>query len=82
LLNLYQNYMQDIANSPIRRVADGILFRAGWHTLLHGYNFTKEYPWFVDAIRQAQMSTRYQATLPQQMLVKVAAKISPKLFCR
>lgn len=82
LLDLYQNYMQDIANSPIRRVANGILFRAGWHALLHGYNFTKEYPWFVDAIRQAQMSTRYQATLPQQMLVKVAAKISPKLFCR
>ena len=71
LLNLYQNYMDDIANSPIRNVAGGIVLRAGWHSVLHRYDFTTEYPWLPDAIRRARLSSNYQLALPLQVITKI-----------
>jgi glycosyltransferase involved in cell wall biosynthesis len=72
LLNLYQNYMDDIANSPIRNVAGGIVLRAGWHSVLHRYDFTTEYPWLPDAIRKARFSSNYQVAMPLQVITKIA----------
>lgn len=72
LLNLYQNYMNDLPNSPIRNVAGGIVLRAGWHSVLHRYDFSKEYPWLPDAIRKAHISNRYQVALPLQVITKIA----------
>lgn len=72
LLNLYQNYMDDIANSPIKNVAGGIVLRAGWHSVLHRYDFTTEYPWLPDAIRKARFSNNYQVALPLQVITKIA----------
>jgi hypothetical protein len=72
LLNLFQNYMNDLPNSPIRNVAGGIVLRAGWHSVLHRYNFTTEYPWLPDAIREAHFSSNYQVALPLQVITKIA----------
>lgn len=72
LLNLYQNYMDDIANSPIKDVAGGIVLRAGWHSVLHGYDFAKEYTWLPAAIRGAHLSSNYQSSLPLQVITKIA----------
>ena len=72
LLNLYQNYMDDIANSPIKDVAGGIVLRAGWHSVLHGHDFAKEYPWLPAAIRGAHLSSNYQSSLPLQVITKIA----------
>lgn len=73
LLNLYENYMSDLDNSPIKHVADGIVLRAGWHAILHRYDFTKEYPWFDKAIRKARLSTNFQLGILGQVIVKIAA---------
>lgn len=73
LLNLYENYMGDIQHSPIKLVADGIILRAGWHSLLHKYDFTKEYPWLPQAIRKAHISNRFQLNLLLQIVVKYFA---------
>ena len=72
LLNLYQNYMDDIPDSPIKDVAGGIVLRAGWHYVFHKYDFSKEYPWFFNAIRKAKISGRYQVSVFQQIIVKLA----------
>lgn len=73
LLNLYENYMNDIQHSPIKQVADGIVLRAGWHSLLHKHNFSEEYPWFPQAIRHAQISNRFQLNILLQIIVKMFA---------
>ena len=75
-LDLYRNYMDDIGNSPIRKVADGIVLRAGWHSILHKYDFTKEYPWLPDAIRKARLSNRYQISILSQIFVKIKMSVS------
>lgn len=74
-LDLYKNYMSDIKNSPIKDVADGIVLRAGWHSLIHKYDFTQEYPWLYDAIRNARISNRYQVGVIPQIIVKIAARL-------
>lgn len=75
MLHLYKNYMDDIKNSPIKQAADGIVLRAGWHSILHKYDFTKEYPWLPDAIRKARLSNRYQINLLFQIIVKIQEKL-------
>jgi hypothetical protein len=67
--------MDDIKNSPIKQAADGIVLRAGWHSILHKYDFTKEYPWLPDAIRKARLSNRYQINLLYQIIVKIQEKL-------
>lgn len=80
LLNLYQNYMDNIPNSPIKDVAGGIALRAGWHSLLHQYNFSPEYPWLKNAIRNAHVDIRYQACIPIQIVVKLAVLLGIRPF--
>ena len=76
MLHLYRNYMDDIGNSPIRKIADGIVLRAGWHSILHKYDFTKEYPWLPNAIRKARLSNRYQISILSQIIVKIKMSVS------
>lgn len=76
LLNLYQNYMDNIANSPIKVAAGGIVMRAGWHSLLHKYDFTNEYPWLTETIRNTRISSRYQVALFAQVIVKIASLLN------
>ena len=64
--------MNDLPNSPIRNVAGGSVLRAGWHSVLHRYDFSKEYPWLPDAILKAHISNRYQVALPLQVITKIA----------
>ncbi len=78
LLDLYKNYMHNIDNSPIKHVAGGIVMRAGWHSLLHKYDFTKEYPWLTDAICDTRISSRYQTGLLPQVIVKIVSCIKKR----
>ena len=75
LLDLYDKYRDDIAHSPIRRVADGIVLRAGWHSLIHGRDFFKENDWLADAICRAKVSNNYRTPLLFQVIVKVYVRM-------
>lgn len=70
LLDLYSKFMDNIAESPIKDVADGFVLRAGWHHILHKYDLYAEYPWLGDAIRKARMSTNYRTPFIFQLIVK------------
>ena len=70
LLDLYSKFMDNLAESPIKDVADGLVLRAGWHHILHKYDLYGEYPWLGDAIRKARMSTNYRTPLAFQIIVK------------
>lgn len=70
LLDLYSKFMDDLADSPIRDVADGIVLRAGWHQIIHKCDLYGEYPWLGEAIRRAHVSTRYRTPLLFQLIVK------------
>lgn len=73
LLDLYENYRYSLEGSPIEAVAGGILMRAGWHSIIHGYDLFKEYPYLAEAIINSRMSVRYRIPLPVQIIVKVYA---------
>lgn len=75
LLDLYGKYSDNIAQSPIRRAADGIVLRAGWHALIHRRDFFKEYEWLKDAIGRARVSRNYRTPLLFQLIVKAYAKM-------
>ena len=70
LLDLYANYRARLEGSPIEDVAGGIIMRAGWHSLLHGFGFFKEYPYLAGDICRARLSFRYRVPLPMQLIVK------------
>lgn len=71
LLNLYENYRDKLKGSPIEKVSGGILMRAGWHSLLHGFGFFKKYPYLAGDIRRARLSFRYRVPMFMQLIVKV-----------
>ena len=71
LLGLYENYMNALEGSPIERVADGIVLRAGWHSMIHNCDLFAEVPWLAEAVRKAKVSTRYRTPLLFQIFVKV-----------
>jgi hypothetical protein len=47
--------------------------RAGWHSIIHGYDLFKEYPYLAEEIINSMMSSRYRIPLPVQMIVKIYA---------
>lgn len=71
LLDLYENYRGKLKGSPIEKVSGGILMRAGWHSLLHGFGFFKKYPYLAGDIRRARLSFRYRVPMFMQLIVKV-----------
>ena len=70
LLDLYSKFMDNLAESPIKGVADGLVLRAGWHHIIHDYDLYGEYPWLGDAIRRAKVSTHYRTPFVFQLIVK------------
>ena len=70
LLDLYANYKDNLAGSPIEEVADGIVLRAGWHSMIHECNLFEEYPWLAEAIRRARPKTSYRTPILFQLIVK------------
>lgn len=71
LMDLYENYRDNLKGSPIEKVAGGIIMRAGWHSILHGFNFFETYPYLASDICNARLSIRYRVPLPMQLAVKV-----------
>ena len=70
LLDLYANYKDNLAGSPIEEVADGIVLRAGWHSMIHECNLFEEYPWLAEAIRRARPRASYRTPILFQLIVK------------
>ena len=70
-LDLYEHYRDDLERSPIGNVAGGIVMRAGWHSLLHHFDFFERYPYLSADILKAKLSFRYRIPMPMQLLVKV-----------
>ena len=71
MLGLYANYMEHLKGSPIETSADGIVLRAGWHSMIHDCDLFAEFPWLSEAIRKAKVGTRYRTPLLFQLFVKV-----------
>ena len=71
LLGLYGNYKDCLKGSPIESVADGIVLRAGWHSMIHDCDLFAEFEWLSDAIKEAKVSTNYRTPLLFQIFVKI-----------
>ena len=71
MLGLYANYMDCLKGSPIETSADGIVLRAGWHSMIHDCDLFAEFPWLSEAIRRAKVGTHYRTPLLFQLFVKI-----------
>lgn len=73
LLNLYENYRDNLKGSPVEYVAGSILMRAGQHSMIHGYDFFAEFPYLAADIRKTRISFKYRTSVLMQLVVKVYA---------
>lgn len=73
LLDLYEHYRDCLVGSPVEYVAGGIVMRAGWHSIIHGFDFFDAYPYLAGDIRKARISHRYRTSVPMQVIVKIYA---------
>lgn len=71
LLDLYEHYRENLAGSPIEKVAGGIIMRAGWHSVRHDLGLFEKYPYLAADIVKAKMSCRYRIPLPMQLYIKL-----------
>ena len=73
LLNLYENYRDNLKGSPVEYVAGSILMRAGQHSMIHGYDFFAEFPYLAEDIRKTRISFKYRTSVLMQLVVNVYA---------
>lgn len=73
LLNLYENYRDNLKGSPVEYVAGSILMRAGQHSIIHGYDFFAEFPYLAADIRKTRISFKYRTSVLMQLVVKIYA---------
>lgn len=71
LMDLYEHYRDNLKGSPIEDVAGGIIMRAGWHSLRHGFDLFDRYPYLASDICNAKLSCRYRIPIALQLMIKV-----------
>ena len=71
MVGVIAEFRNNLKGSPMESVADGVILRAGWHSMIHDCNLFEEFPWLGEAIKKAKVSTRYRTPLLFQMFVKI-----------
>ena len=71
LLGLYVAYKDRLEGSPVEGVIDGVVLRAGWHSMIHDCDLFAEFEWLSEAISKAKLSTHYRTPLLFQIFVKI-----------
>lgn len=71
LIDLYEHYRDNLKGSPIENVAGGIIMRAGWHSVRHGFDLFERYPYLASDICKAKLSCRYRIPIALQLMIKV-----------
>ena len=71
LLGLYIDYKDKMKGSPVEGVIDGVVLRAGWHSMIYDSDLFAEFEWLSDAISEAKLSTTYRTPLLFQIFVKI-----------
>ena len=71
MVGVVGEFRDNLKGSPMEAVADGVVLRAGWHTMIHDCDLFAEFPWLGDAIKKAKVSTRYRTPLLFQIFVKL-----------
>ncbi len=71
MMGVVEAFKDNLKGSPMEFVADGVVLRAGWHSMIHDCNLFEEFPWLSEAIKKAKVSTRYRTPLLFQIFVKI-----------
>lgn len=75
MLDLYENFKDNLQDSPIAKIWGGVLMRAGWHAIIHKHDFFSEYPYLAGDILKAPLSRRYRIGIAGQIFVKLYSKL-------
>lgn len=71
MMGVVEAYKENIEGTPMELVADGVVLRAGWHTMIHDCDMYAEFPWLKGAISRAKLSVNYRTPLLFQIFVKI-----------
>lgn len=71
MMGVVEAYKDNIEGTPMELVADGVVLRAGWHTMIHDCDMYAEFPWLKGAISRAKLSVNYRTPLLFQIFVKI-----------
>ena len=70
MVGVIETFKDNLKGSPMEFVADGVVLRAGWHSMIHDCDLFEEFQWLSEAIKKAKVSTRYRTPLLFQLFVK------------
>lgn len=73
MMDLYERYMTDLYNSPIRDSYGEILLRTGWLSIRYGFGFFDKYPYLAEHIRKLPLSLRNKTFIVWQLITKIYA---------
>ena len=76
MMGVVEAFKDNLKGSPMEFVADGVVLRAGWHSMIHDCDLFEEFPWLSQAIRKAKVGTRYRTPLLFQIFVKIYNALS------
>ena len=71
MMGVVEAFKENLKGSPMEFVADGVVLRAGWHSMIHDCDLYEEFPWLSEAIKRAKVSTNYRTPLLFQLFVKI-----------
>lgn len=70
MMGVVEAFKDNLKGSPMEFVADGVVLRAGWHSMIHDCDLFEEFPWLAEAIKRAKVSVNYRTPLLFQLFVK------------
>ena len=70
MMGVVEAFKDSLKGSPMEFVADGVVLRAGWHSMIHDCDLFEEFPWLAEAIKRAKVSVNYRTPLLFQLFVK------------
>ena len=73
MMDLYERYMTDLYNSPIRDSYGEILLRTGWLSIRYGFGFFEKYPSLAENIRKQPISFKNKTFIIWQLITKIYA---------
>lgn len=71
MLNLYEHFRDNIAGSPAEPMKDTILLRAGWFSLIYGFDLFSQYDYLLEDVRKVPISLRHRLFLPCQVILRI-----------
>ena len=73
LIDLYEHFKDDLADSPVSPVLTDIFLRSGWFSIVYDFGYFDKYPYLAEMIRKTPVRLGHKPFILFQLFIKLYA---------